>query len=505
MLFNSDPLKKYLGVLLHPTSLPGGSYCGTFGDSIKDWLEILSTYKINTWQFLPLSPTDSKGSPYSSPSSFALNPWFLDGSELIKKNFMQESDEITKIKIDSEKLNFFEFKIADKLSQIIGNLLFDSWESQPIERKNDFIAWCKKNIWVNDYAVFMTLKEQFQFLPWWNWPKKYKYKNEEAINRLKKINKKSILTQKLIQWHLHRQWLQIKKLAEIKGIRLIGDLPFYVSKDSVDVWSNKSLFTISIDGELLSQSGVPPDYFSATGQLWGTPVYSWEKHKETNFEWWNKRFKRQFELVDVLRLDHFRALESFWKIDGKAKDAIDGNWIKSPGKELLNSLKEFLNVNTLPIIAEDLGIINEEVIDLRREFGLPGMKILQFAFDNNEDNPYLPKNINGDNWVVYTGTHDNSTTKSWWDNLDTNIKENVEKEYNLSNDPSWKLIELGMKTKAKLFVAPMQDILCLDDNSRTNKPGTTENNWRWKINFSLIEVKPFLDKYSSIGKKYFRT
>ncbi len=504
MLLNFDPLKKYSGILVHPSSLPGGSYCGTFGNSVKNWIEILSFYKINTWQFLPLSPTDSMGSPYSSPSTFALNPWFLDVDELIKSNYIKESNQVKNFQSNAENLNFFQFEVADELSKIIGNLLIDSWELQAFDKKDEFYVWCKNNTWVNDFSLFMTLKEEFNNSAWWDWPEEFKYKNKSAIEQWEKNNNKSVLKRKLIQWHLNRQWLKLKKFAEIKGIRLIGDLPFYVSKDSVDVWGNKSLFEISRNGELFFQSGVPPDYFSSTGQLWGTPVYSWDKHKETDFEWWKKRFKRQFELVDVLRLDHFRALVGYWSIDGKAKDAIKGNWINSPGKELLTSLKKLLNVEELPIIAEDLGIINQEVINLRKEFGLPGMKILQFAFDGNKDNPYLPQNIIENNWVVYTGTHDNSTTLSWWNDLDKAIKETIHKEFSLENNPSWELIEIGMKTKAKLFIAPIQDILCLDDSNRMNKPGTTENNWKWKINTSLSEIKPFLRKYSELGKKYKR-
>ncbi len=504
MILNFNPTKKYSGILVHPSSLPGGSYCGTFGNSVKDWIEILSIYKINTWQFLPLSPTDSTGSPYSSPSSFALNPWFLDVDELIKSNYIKNSHQAKNFQLDAENLSFFNFKVADELSKIIGNLLIDSWGFQSFDKKNQFYDWCDNNTWVNDFSVFMTLKEEFDSSPWWNWPEDFKYKKNLVIEKWEKNNAIPILKRKLIQWHLDRQWLKLKKFAEKKGIRLIGDLPFYVSKDSVDVWSNKSLFSISQNGELYFQSGVPPDYFSSTGQLWGTPVYLWERHKETDFEWWKKRFKRQFELVDILRLDHFRALAGFWRIDGKAKDAIKGSWINSPGKEFLASLKDFLNVETLPIIAEDLGIINQDVNNLREQFGLPGMKILQFAFDGNEDNPYLPKNIYGNNWVVYTGTHDNSTTLSWWNDLNKTIKEAIQKEFSLENNPSWELIELGMKTKANLFIAPIQDILCLDDSSRMNKPGTTVKNWRWKINTSLSEIKPSLRKYGELGQKYKR-
>ncbi len=504
MLFDSDPSKKYFGILLHPTSLPGGTYGGTFGSCIKKWLKILSINKINTWQFLPLSPTDSNGSPYSSPSSFALNPWFLDLDELVQEKFIRESDLKVKLIQYGKETNSFEFSVADDISRNIGELLLENWEFQPIERKNQFSSWCKNNNWVDDYSIFMTLKEEFQMKAWWQWPEDFRYKNQEAIRSWGKSKAKLILIKKLIQWHLNRQWLEIKKIAKIYGIKLIGDLPFYVSKDSVDVWSNKSLFTISADGDLLFQSGVPPDYFSSSGQLWGTPVYSWSKHEETNFDWWKKRFKRQFELVDVLRLDHFRALAEYWSVEGSAKNAIDGKWINSPGDELLQSLKLFLNVKHLPIIAEDLGIITEDVISLRKKYELPGMKILQFAFDGNDENPYLPKNIIGNNWVVYTGTHDNSTTLSWWRDLDEDIKKDIIKNYKFSKNPSWDFIRIGMGTKAKLFITPMQDILSLDDSCRTNKPGTIDNNWKWKINSSIEEIQPLIAKYGSYGGLYSR-
>ena len=249
---------------------------------------------------------------------------------------------------------------------------------------------------------------------------------------------------------------------------------------------------------------VPPDYFSSTGQLWGTPTYVWSKHKRSNFCWWRKRFKRQFELVDFLRLDHFRALSGYWRVEGKAKTAIDGKWINSPGRRLLNILRKDLKVSNLPIIAEDLGLITPEVENLRENFELPGMKILQFAFDGNENNPYLPQNIVGDNWVVYTGTHDNSTSTSWWQSLNNDLKNKIREDYNFSNNPAWNLMEIGMSTKANLFIAPIQDILSLDDSSRLNIPGTIKNNWRWKLNKPLEAIENNLKLFSTVGNDYGR-
>ena len=495
---------RSLGILLHPTSLPGGSYCGTFGKGAIDWLKILSIHKIKNWQFLPLSPTDSTGSPYSSPSSFALNPWFLDIQELINDGLVDKSKGGDLKKFEIPTLDYFEFNVANKLSNLIGEMLIDSWSYQSESKKNQFYKWLKVNRWVDEYSIFMVLREEFEMLPWWKWPQKFRNKNSDLLHKWCQNNHKKLLTKKLVQWQLNNQWLKIKDYAKSLGIKLIGDLPFYVSRDSVDVWSNKELFSVSNNGDLIFQSGVPPDYFSSTGQLWGTPVYYWSKHVRSKFDWWKKRFKRQYELVDILRLDHFRALAGYWRVDGKAQNAIVGKWINSPGFKLLKSLKDYLNVDRLPIIAEDLGLITEDVNILRNKFYLPGMKILQFAFDGNNDNPYLPKNFEGDNWVVYTGTHDNSTTLSWWEELDSHSREKIKDNYEISSNPSWELIEIGLRTDARLFIAPLQDILSLDDASRTNKPGTVSNNWKWKLNKSLFDIDIYLDKYGALGKTYCR-
>ena len=503
MILKSVLKKKSSGILIHPSSLPGGSYCGTFGEGAKNWIRKLSNHGINFWQFLPLTPTDSTGSPYNSPSSFALNPWFLDINQLVEEHFILISNIQELNSIDKNK-NFFEFNIADNLSKELGKHLIDAWESQSEKRKHEFYLWIKKNNWVEDYSIFMVIREEFNMLPWWEWPVEFKQKKIELLKSWLDKRKKEILKIKLIQWHLDKQWKDIKEFAKSKDITLIGDLPFYVSRDSADVWSNKSLFSISKYGDLIFQSGVPPDYFSSTGQLWGTPTYYWTNHKRTHFDWWIKRFKRQFELVDILRLDHFRALAGYWRVDGNAKTAINGKWIDSPGRELLNALKKDLKFDYLPIIAEDLGVITKDVELLREDYGLAGMKILQFAFDGNEKNPYLPDNIFNDNWVVYTGTHDNATSTSWWNCLDRNIKNHLKENYNFSEDPAWNLIEIGMQTKANLFISPIQDILSLDDSSRLNTPGTITNNWRWKINIPLDEIDSKLKRYSDLSILYGR-
>ena len=496
--------KKSLGILMHPSCIPGGRICGTFGRGAKEWIKKLHKYGIEYWQFLPLTPTDSTGSPYSSPSSFAMNPWFLDIDDLIEKGFIYLTRE-EELGHQSENKSHFDFDVANDVTKKLGLLLLQGWSSQSEERKLDFYNWINKNSWAQDYATFVVIREEFNMLPWWQWPKEFRIKNSNFLKSWTKERSKEILIRQLIQWHLDKQWKAVKDFAKSYNVKLIGDLPFYVSRDSADVWSNKSLFSILKNGDLLFQSGVPPDYFSSTGQLWGTPTYFWSKHKRSNFHWWRKRFKRQLELVDLLRIDHFRGLSGYWRVNGNSKTAIYGKWINSPGRTLLKKLKNDLGTNYLPIIAEDLGVITPDVEKLRKNFELAGMKILQFAFDGNEDNPYLPKNIEGENWVVYTGTHDNSTSISWWQNLDNNSKETIKDKYKFSENPSWSLIEIGMKTNANLFIAPIQDILSLDDSSRLNIPGTIKNNWKWKLNCPLEEIEENMRKFSELGNNYGRT
>ncbi len=488
---------------MHPTSLPGGRVCGTFGRGAKEWIKKLHKHRIDYWQFLPLTPTDSTGSPYSSPSSFALNPWFLDIDDLIERGFIFISNK-EELGPTNQKMNNFDFDLAEALSKKIGHLLLKGWSYQSEDRKLDFCKWTSKNSWVEDYALFVVIREEFSMLPWWQWPKEFKSKNYLFLKSWIKNKKEEILIKKLIQWHLDAQWKSIKNFAKSCNVKLVGDLPFYVSRDSADVWSNKSLFSIFKNGDLIFQSGVPPDYFSSTGQLWGTPTYFWAKHKRSGFYWWRKRFKRQFELVDLLRVDHFRGLAGYWRVKGNSKTAICGKWINSPGRTLLKKIKNDIKADFLPIIAEDLGVITSDVEKLRINFKLPGMKILQFAFDGNADNPYLPKNIEGENWVVYTGTHDNSTSISWWKCLDKNTKERIGENFKFSENPSWSLIEIGMNTNANLFIAPIQDILSLDDSCRLNKPGTIENNWKWKLNKPLDEIEDNIKKFSELGRNFGR-
>ena len=498
-------LKRSIGVLLHPTALPTSSYCGTFGAPARKWLNLLSKNGIGVWQFLPLAPPDSTGSPYSSPSGFSFNPCFLDLDDLIEDGYLSTST-LNDLSIDNnEKVDFLDFELADRRTQLIGKALRIDWLKQNPYKHSAFKSWCRKeSFWIEDHVTFMALRKEYLGLPWWEWPTENSSYNLRAIWQWRLNHKSELLENRLIQWHLDRQWQDIRRLAKNLGILLFGDLPFYVSRDSVDVWRKRVLFSISPKGEMDIQSGVPPDYFSSTGQLWGTPVYFWPFHQITRFRWWRKRLRRNWAQFDLLRLDHFRALDSYWAVSGDQKTAENGSWQKSPGESLLKVLSKDCN-GQLPLIAEDLGIITNEVKSLREKFLLPGMKILQFGFDGDTQNPYLPENIHGENWIVYSGTHDNPTTQGWWDRLDSSEKERILIRADSKIDsPVWKIIDLGLSTEAALVIIPLQDLLGLDDSARFNTPGTVNNNWKWRLNSFDDKLENALDYYAERGQAWGR-
>ena len=477
----TPPQPRSSGVLLHPTALPGSPVCGSFGEPSRRWINLLADHNIGVWQLLPLAPPDSTGSPYSSPSCFALNPWFLDAGDLQRDGFIHPETSNTLPGADApvSGVEQLDFELADRRSSSLADALLDAWHQQDQSRHDSFDRWCKTQEWLEDHARFSVLHAQHQG-PWWSWPSDLAHHNTNALKSWSEEHANDLLRIKLQQWHLDRQWQAIRDLARQRGVLLFGDLPFYVSADSSDVWSHRNLFTIKENGELTTQSGVPPDYFSETGQLWGSPVYRWGRHRLTRFRWWRKRIARQRQLADLLRLDHFRALAAYWAVPGGDKTAQNGQWQASPGHSLLSKLRHD-GGGFLPLIAEDLGVITPDVEALRDGFQLPGMKVLQFAFDGLADNPYLPENIEGRRWVVYTGTHDNPTTLGWWNRLDHDSRNRISaRVHGEMEAPAWHLFDMAFATPAELVVAPLQDLLHLDDAARFNTPGTSEGNWSWR-------------------------
>ncbi len=501
------PSTRTTGVLLHPTALPGSPACGTFGHPVREWLKILSNNSIGVWQLLPLSPTDGTGSPYSSPSGFAINPWFLDAKDLAAEGFITVSalHELPQERASSKCHSSLNLALANDRSRYLGRLLRESWCEQGQSRHKAFKEWFGKNPWVKDHSAFMELRRQNDDLPWWKWSNSLAQHKTLALKEWEENNNEALLEHQLVQWHLDRQWQAIRKLAKSLGVILFGDLPFYVARDSVDVWANRELFSIHSNGQMEVQSGVPPDYFSETGQLWGTPIYRWKVHRLSSFNWWRKRLRRQWQQFDLLRLDHFRALDSYWAVPGQETNAVKGHWQSSPGIDLLETIRNDFH-GKIPLIAEDLGLITPEVERLRDKFSLPGMKILQFAFDGNPENPYLPENIKGNNWVVYTGTHDNPTTLSWWQNLEKESKDRVRETVQCNIEaPGWQLLELALKTEAFLVIVPIQDLLNLDDEARFNTPGTTSGNWSWRLSSFGLPIENALKDFQERGSFWGRS
>ena len=498
------PDLRRAGVLLHPTALPGPGGCGSFGQACQDWLALLGRHGIGVWQLLPLAPTDGTGSPYSSPSGSALNPWLLDGEQLVQQGFLQWAD-LEMLPGAAAGAGRLNLDAMPARSQAMGEALARRWPAQPTEQKQAFARWRRRQRgWLADHALFMVIRRLQGGQPWWLWPEPLARRQGQALRRIAAQQASGLLAEELLQWQLQRQWLQLRKQAERSGVQVLGDLPFYVAHDSADDWAHPALFSLQGDGRLTAQSGVPPDYFSATGQLWGTPVYRWPLHLFTGFRWWLARLQRQFELFDLLRLDHFRALQAFWSVPGDATTAEHGHWAWFPGWPLL-TLLWLRQGMSLPLIAEDLGVITPAVEALRDGFGLPGMKILQFAFNGDSTNPYLPANIQGPHWVVYTGTHDNATTVGWWQSLDGDSRQRLAEAVGAPiTAPAWQLLELALASPANLAVVPLQDLLELDDRARFNTPGTSSGNWTWRLEQPIADLEGKLQGYGEMAARYQR-
>ncbi|MFM7362551.1 MAG: 4-alpha-glucanotransferase [Cyanobium sp.] len=505
------------GVLLHPTALPGSPVCGTLGAAARQWVALLGRERVGVWQLLPLSPPDGTGSPYSSPSGSALNPWLVDVDDLVAAGWLQPADR------DSLPGAFvagsaaadprLDPLLATQRATALGRLLRLRWPDQPETERRSFRQWRRRQAhWLRDHGLFMVLRRLEQGRPWWQWPAPLARRQPEALRRLEQERGDELLEEALLQWCCERQWRRLRAEAAAQRLRLVGDLPFYVAHDSAEVWARPGLFSLQPDGSLLEQSGVPPDYFSATGQLWGTPVYRWGRHRLSRFQWWLQRLERQLELFDLVRLDHFRALESYWSVPGGETTAEHGRWLPSPGRALLRRLwwrclrrGWLLSGGRLPLIAEDLGVITPPVERLRDRFALPGMKILQFAFDGNDDNPYLPVNFAGSRWVVYTGTHDNATSLGWWRSLDDASRQRLEAAVGAAvTAPGWQLLELALASPAELAVVPLQDLLELGDEARFNVPGTVEGNWRWRLDRPIEALAGPLQGYGAMAARYGR-
>jgi 4-alpha-glucanotransferase len=472
------------GILAHITSLPSPYGIGDIGFSSHAFLEFLARAGQSAWQFLPTGPGSPvfDNSPYMSISAFAGSPLLISPDLLFEEGLLPESS-LTNLPVFSEYSVDFP-----KVAAFKKKLLYEAFANFPQDLPQ-FIDFKKTTPWLDDYTLFMALKEAFHDQGWFDWPAEIATRKASALSSLRINHHERIEYYAFEQFEFFRQWQILQAKAGKEEIRLIGDIPIYVGWDSVDVWANQDIFTL--DPKSLRPThvaGVPPDYFSKTGQRWGNPLYRWPDQDQDIqsklTDWWIARFKAIFQMVDTARIDHFRGFEGYWAIPEEEETAIEGEWLKGPGKPLFDQI--FNALGPLDIIAEDLGVITPEVTALRTSLGFPGMKVLQFAFDDNPDNPFLPHNFTSPNCVVYTGTHDNDTTVGWFlsDHLPPAQRQRILRIANRKNDNQsaihQDLIYLALASIGRLTIFPLQDILGFGNDCKMNSPGTKEGNWTWR-------------------------
>ena len=471
------PQHRTSGILLHPTSLPGPHGIGSLGSEAYRFVDFLVASGHSLWQILPLGPTGYGDSPYSALSAFAGNPLLICLERLVEAGDL-DAEDIAGVAMEEGHAHYrfvhgFKARLLRKAARTFG-------ACKDLQRQQGFADFCSEQAdWLEDYALFQALRRQFKETSWQTWPEEIRQRKPEALANWRKQLAETLFEQQYIQFVFYEQWTALKNYANQQGVRLLGDLPIFVAFDSADVWSRPELFHLDRECRPIMVAGVPPDYFSATGQRWGNPLYRWDRMAEDGFAWWKTRLRRTLDQTDLLRIDHFRGFEACWAIPAEEPTAINGSWQPVPGAELFASLQR--EWGALPLVAEDLGVITPEVEELRDRFALPGMKILQFAFDSGPDNPYLPHNL-PHCCVVYTGTHDNATTLGWWQTLPQKAQQRVADYLGRPTpDMPWDLIHTAMTSVAETCILPLQDVLGLDDAARMNRPGHPEDNWCWRF------------------------
>lgn len=466
------------GILLHPTSLPGKYGIGDLGETAYQFIDWLEAQGQSIWQVLPLGPTSYGDSPYQTLSAFAGNPNLISLDKLVNEGLLSADDLADTPAFPTDHVDYGG--IISFHNEKLGIAYENYVKSADGKAQNAFNAFVKDNkYWLEDFAIFVALKIAYDLRPWVEWDTKLALRDEKALATAIEQYADAINQQKFYQWLFYKQWYEVKYYANNKGIRLFGDLPIFVAHDSSDVWANQHEYFLDDMGNPTVIAGVPPDYFSATGQRWGNPLYRWDVMKADGYSWWIERFKAILSLVDYVRIDHFRGFDAYWEIPAEEETAIHGKWIDGPAHEFFQAIKDALG--ELPIIAEDLGVITEGVENLRDTFNLPGMKVLQFAW-GEPTNPFLPHN-HPVNCVVYTGTHDNNTTLGWWQNEVDEGTSNFMKDY-LGHDVIdivWTMARVGMRSSGHTFIMPMQDILGLGGEGRMNTPGQPAGNWTWRF------------------------
>lgn len=469
------PMKQNIrkcGILIHPTSFNSPFGIGDLGAEARSALSTLAKAKISLWQILPLGPTGFGDSPYSCRSCFAGNELLIDLRQL---GYDEEITSDRTARIDYPSVYANKMVI---LKQIAKQFI----EENPKDK--DYLTFCKENSWwLDDYALYQALVNHFNDSRWFLWPEGLKFRKKSILAQYKKDLASDIDVYKVLQFFFFKQWNDLHKFANDLGIKIIGDIPIFAAGDSVDVWTNPKLFKLDKNLMQTALAGCPPDAFSPTGQLWGNPVYDWKEHEKDDYAWWRRRMEMTLKMVDIVRIDHFRGFESYWEVPAGEETAINGTWQPGPGMNLLKHFKK------MDIIAEDLGVITKEVDALLKKSKFPGMKVIQFGWNLNEngslitDHKYLPHNYPA-NSVAYTGTHDNQTTRGWFDSLSENYKDYIRRYMQCPNeDVVWQMMRSLLQSQAKYVIFPMQDVMGLDDNARMNMPSTVGSaNWSWRMN-----------------------
>ena len=496
------PFPRQAGILLHPTSLPGRYGIGEIGPEAHRWLAHLNAMSQRLWQVLPMGPTGYADSPYQTLSTFAGNTMLISFDSLREDSLLREEDLQDFPAFPEEYVEYgpvllARSKILHKVAQSFGRRASPAFKAA-------WMQFCEEESkWLEDYTLFATLKKEHGGGPWIHWPEPLRRREPTALTAARKKHSTEIKHSKILQFLFFRQWNSLREDARKRGISLIGDIPIFVAHDSADVWCHPELFFLDAKGNPTVIAGVPPDYFSATGQRWGNPLYRWDIHEKDGFSWWIDRLRSTFRLYDIVRIDHFRGFESYWEIPAQESTAILGRWMKGPGRKLFDAAHQALG--PLPILAEDLGVITPEVDALRDELGFPGMRILQFAFgDGPQPKSFRPESYPS-NCAAYTGTHDNDTTVGWYRsepgkdstrNADQISREQHNVRRYLSSDRSqihWDLIGLALRSHANTAIYPLQDVLGLGSTARMNIPGREQGNWSWR--FRWEQLSPDIEQH----------
>jgi len=481
------------GILLHITSLPGKYGIGEIGPSAYKFIDDLSEMGQSLWQILPSNPTDKYNCPYSAESAFANNPLLISLELLVRDGWLSAGDLGMAPEFNSDLVEF------DLIKKWRLDLMAKAANSFRINRSHlqfkQFLDYCNQNeYWLQNYSVFNILEKIHNSENWINWNSKYKTFSKDILNQIQESHSQELDDIKILQYLFDCQWSELKSYANLKGIQIIGDIPIYISFNSADVWANQALFKLSNKGDMIVQSGTPPDFFIELGQIWGHPIYEWEEHKKNNFEWWTFRIAHLFQRVDIVRIDHFNGFAKFWEVPAEDDNGARGYWVKGPGETLFNAITN--QIGTKPILAEDLGEASKDAAVLRGKFGIPGIKILQMSFGNGH-----PFDSMSEDTVVYTGTHDNDTSIGWYNAEFENGSTQSEQEFlnerqhakNVlkldGKDVNWKMVEFTLNANANTSIIPMQDVLGLDSSARMNTPGTIGGNWEWRMSPGMLTQK----------------